>query len=345
MDSAPHLLHHPFVVRRSQLGEKLAGVKGLTFDVSGNWASGTNLSDDIGNAFTVAQVFAGREVLLTNLYIQQSLLDGRLDLKVGRFSTGADFFIAPLDTGLVNAALSPIVFVIQQNVPSVTDDPNTTWAGRVTARPAAGLSLSVGAFYSDPDFDPLTTNGTDFGISASAGYFLIGDATYRLNSGKEDSGLPGRYRAGGYYDSNQYASLTNSARRQTGNYGVYLIGEQMVYREGGPGSDQGLSVFAGFVYAPQERINPVPWFASAAASYRGLLPGRERDTAAFALYYDGFSRNLPGQTYEMVLEWTYSIAIARWLTVQPDLQYVINPGGRSSVGSAVVIGAQLAVEF
>jgi carbohydrate-selective porin OprB len=45
------------------------------------------------------------------------------------------------------------------------------------------------------------------------------------------------------------------------------------------------------------------------------------------------------------LDWTYAIAVARWLTVQPNLQYVINPGGRSSVGSAVVVGAQLAVEF
>ena len=62
-------------------------------------------------------------------------------------------------------------------------------------------------------------------------------------------------------------------------------------------------------------------------------------------YYGDFSRHLPGQTYELVLEWTFAIAVARWLTVQPDLQYVINPGGRSSVGSAVVVGAQLAVEF
>jgi len=75
------------------------------------------------------------------------------------------------------------------------------------------------------------------------------------------------------------------------------------------------------------------------------VPGRDKDTAAFALYYGGFSRDLPGQTYELLLEWTYAIAVTRWLTVQPDLQYVINPGGRSSVGNAVVVGAQLAVEF
>lgn len=325
--------------------EKLAGVRGLTFDVSGDWASGTNLSDDIGNIFTVAQAFAGREVLLGNLYLQQSLLDGRLDLKAGRFSTGADFLTSPLDMSFVNAALNPIVFAIQKNVPSVTDDPNTTWGGRVVARPSAGLSLAAGAFYSDLALDPLTANGTEFGISGSAGYFVIGEAAYRFNAEKGDTGLPGRYRVGGYYDSNEYASLSNPGRAQHGNYGFYLLGEQMVHREGGAGSDQGLSVFGGFICAPQERINTLPYFVSAGASYRGLVRGRDKDSAAFALYYGGFSRDLPGQTYELVLEWTYAIAVARWLTVQPDLQYVINPGGRSSVGNAVVIGAQLAVEF
>jgi porin len=293
----------------------------------------------------VAQAFEGRVVRLSNLYLQQSLLDGRLDVKAGRFATGADFLIAPVDANLVNDTLNPILDAVQKNVPGVTAPPNTTWGGRVIARPTEALSLSAGAFYSDPNLDLLTATGTDFGISGSAGYFFVGEAAYRLNSEKGDAGLPGRYRAGGYYDSNEYASLTNPGRQQTGTYGFFLLGEQMVYRAGGAGSDQGLSIFGAFIYAPQQRINPLPHFASAGASYRGLVPGRYKDTAGFALYYGGFSCHLPGQTYELVLEWTYAIAVARWLTVQPDLQYVINPGGRSSVGNAVVVGAQLAVEF
>jgi porin len=325
--------------------EKLAGLRGLTVGVSGDWTSGTNLSDDIGNIFTVAQAFDGREVRLANLYLQQSLLDGRLDIKAGRFSTGADFLATPVDVSLVNAALNPVVLAIQKNVPGVTAPPDTTWGGRVIVRPTEALSLSAGAFYSDPVLDQLTANGTEFGISGSAGYFVIGEAGYRLNSEKGATGLPGRYRAGGYYDSNEYTSLTQPGRQQTGNYGFFLLGEQMVYREGGAGIGQGLSLFGALIFAPQRRINTLPWFASAGASYRGLVPGRDKDAAGFALYYGGFSRDLPGQTYELALEWTYAIAVARWLTVQPDLQYVISPGGRSSVGNAVVVGAQLAVEF
>lgn len=131
---------------------------------------------------------------------------------------------------------------------------------------ASTLSLSAGAFYSDPTLNQLTANGTEFGISGSAGYFVIGGAAYRLNSEKGDTGLPGRYRAGGYYDSNEYAFLNNSSRQQSGNYGVFLLGEQMVYREGAAGSDQGLSLFGVLIYAPQQRINTLPWFASAGAS-------------------------------------------------------------------------------
>ena len=325
--------------------EKLAGLKGLAVGVSGDWASGTNLSDDIGNIFTVAQTFEGRIVRLSNLYLQQSLFDGRLDVRAGRFATGADFLGSPAGLSLVNDTLNPILDAVQKNVPSVTAPPNSTWGGRVIARPTEALSLWAGAFYSDPALNQTTANGTEFGISRSAGYFVIGEAGYRLNSEKGDTGLPGRYRAGGYYDSNQYAFLDNPGRQQMGNYGLFLLGEQMVYREGGPGSNQGLTVFGGLIYAPQQRINTLPWFASAGATYRGLVPGRDKDAAIFALYYGGFSRDLPGQTYELVLEWAYAMAVTRWLTVQPDLQYVINPGGRSSVGNAVVVGAQLAVEF
>jgi porin len=325
--------------------EKLAGARGLTFGASSDWASGTNLSSDIGNMFNVAQAFVGSVVRLSNVYLQQSLLDGRLDLKAGRFATGADFLTPPADVGLVNESLNPLLNAIQKNVPTVTVPPNTTWGGRVIARPIGSLSLSAGAFSSDPALNQLTANGTEFGISGSAGYFVIGEAGYRLNSEKGDTGLPGRYRAGGYYDSNEYDFLDNSGRQQSGNFGFFLLGEQMVYRESGAGSVRGLSLFGALISAPQQRVNTMPWFASAGASYRGLVPGRENDTAGFALYYGGFSRDLPGQTYELVLEWTYAFALTRWLTIQPDVQYVINPGGRSSVGNAVVVGAQVAVGF
>ncbi|HEY7251690.1 MAG TPA: hypothetical protein VIG37_14435 [Methylomirabilota bacterium] len=68
--------------------------------------------------------------------------------------------------------------VVQVNVPGVTTGPNATWGGRVIARPTEALSLTAGAFYSDPSLDQLTANGTEFAIDAGNGYFAIGEASY-----------------------------------------------------------------------------------------------------------------------------------------------------------------------
>jgi len=325
--------------------ETLAGLRGLRLHTSADWASGTDLSRDVGNVFTVAQFFEGRQARLYTLFLQQTLLNGRLDFKVGRFGTADNFLTPPAAANVVNEALNPIVVGLQQNVPSVTADPNATWGGRALGWPSEKVSLAVGAFYSDPTLDTLTANGTEFGIDRKAGYFLIGETAYHVNQGKGATGLPGRYRVGGYYDSNRYAHLDDARREARGNFGFYLLGEQMVYRESETEGSQSLSLFGAFVWAPREQINTMPYFVSAGASYRGLLPGRDQDAAVFALYYGGFSRVLPGRTYELVLEWTYTINVAPWLSVHPDIQYVIRPSGQSSVGNALVVGGQLWFSF
>ena len=58
-------------------------------------------------------------------------------------------------------------------------------------------------------------------------------------------GLPGRYRLGGYYDSNQYVSFNNPGHQQTGNYGLYVMGEQMVFINPGGVSSVGNAVVLG----------------------------------------------------------------------------------------------------
>ena len=69
-------------------------------------------------------------------------------------------------------------------------------------RRRAALSLSAGAFYSDPTLNQLTANGTEFGITSAAGYFVVGEIGYLVHAENNAPGLPGRYRVGGYYDSN-----------------------------------------------------------------------------------------------------------------------------------------------
>ncbi|RPJ27094.1 MAG: hypothetical protein EHM35_14425, partial [Planctomycetaceae bacterium] len=60
---------------------------------------------DIGNTFTVSQIFGGETVWLYALALEwPSLLDDRLDIRVGRIGAGDDFLTSPLYSAFVNFA-------------------------------------------------------------------------------------------------------------------------------------------------------------------------------------------------------------------------------------------------
>jgi porin len=48
---------------------------------------------------------------------------------------------------------------------------------------------------------------------------------------------------------------------------------------------------------------------------------------------------------ETAIEWSYEMPLAGWLTLQPNLQYIVNPGGDSSIDDAVVAGLRFAVGY
>ena len=61
----------------------------------------------------------------------------------------------------------------------------------------------------------------------------------------------------------------------------------------------------------------------------------------------------PIRRSETVLELTYQAVVAPWLTVQPDFQYVLSPGGSvpnpqapaRAVGDAAVLGLRTTIVF
>jgi porin len=54
---------------------------------------------------------------------------------------------------------------------------------------------------------------------------------------------------------------------------------------------------------------------------------------------------VPIQTSETVLEVDYGAKIAPWLTLRPNLQYIIRPNGTGTIPDAFVIGLYTQVTF
>ncbi len=84
-----------------------------------------------------------------------------------------------------------------------------------------------------------------------------------------------------------------AARRPlSGRWGVYLLADQMIYRES-PGSDRGLTIFGVFVYAHPDTAL-LQYFWEAGLLYRGTFPGRDQDTIGLAVNQSRVSNQLIG---------------------------------------------------
>jgi len=239
--------------------EKLINIKGLRFRVSGSWATGRSLTDDfIGNFFQVSSVFSGTEARLYQLYLEQSLFDDMLNIALGRLATGDEFMTSPIFFNFVSLAFDQNPISVLFNIPSFTVDPVSTWGARVKVRPFKEFYAMLGIYNSELGSGKISFN--NFEASFNGEGLLIGELGYMLNSDKDSNGFPGNFKVGAYYDTNRFTVLSAPDEKRRGNYGFYLVMDQMISREDGRGSDQGLKSFATFTLAPSEDINTFPFF-------------------------------------------------------------------------------------
>ena len=343
--------------------EKLAGLRGGRFHFSVSQRSGESLTRrDIMNTFDVAQVCCVDTYKLVNLSYQQSLFDDKLNIRLGRIAGGDEFLSSPIYWLFVQNGIdgNPVGIFFNTGFSAY---PNATWGVRVRTHPIENSYIMAGAYNANPDRLDRSKHGADFSFDGP--YFFIAEAGYHLNELLRDKGLPGNYKIGGYHQTGNFKNFSNPEATKSGNWGFYVLIDQMIYREKGEKSlavDQGLTPFGAFLFAPDSEINTFPFFMNGGLVYKGLIPGRYRDYAGFAFVYGKFSDKLdPTVTqntefqltdtsmtprdFEAVLEWMYKIQLTPWLYIQPDVQYVINPSGRKDIKDALVLGFQLGVSM
>ncbi|MCX6960409.1 MAG: carbohydrate porin [Verrucomicrobia bacterium] len=165
-------------------------------------------------------------------------------------------------------------------------------------------------------------------------------------------GLPGHYWMGGYYSTWTYPQF-GSSQRQNGAYGLYWHFDQMLYRLN-PFKDTGLTAWSAFMLCPQQNTAKVPFQYNGGLVYTGMIPFRPQDVSIFGVAYGNFSSNYAQAnqataggyaTYELAYEFGYRINLTKFAYIQPDAQWIINPGGTGTIPNALVLGAQIGVTF
>ena len=119
-------------------------------------------------------------------------------------------------------------------------------------------------------------------------------------------------------------------------------------------SDQGLYFFSLFDFAPSYN-SKMPFYFQTGLIYKGLIPTRDADQLGVAIAYGNYSYDqiqseqnkgdYINQVYEAVIEFDYRIQVNQWAYIQPDLQYIIRPGGTGQVENDTILGFQFGVTF
>jgi porin len=81
--------------------------------------------------------------------------------------------------------------------------------------------------------------------------------------------------------------------------------------------------------------------------WQGPIPGRSDDVFGVGFNTVRFSEARGAgftENWEFTTEVFYKVHLTGWMSIQPDLQYIVNPGGRG-LDNALVGIVQLAVQF
>jgi porin len=103
--------------------------------------------------------------------------------------------------------------------------------------------VQAGVYDGNPD---RFGDGTRINLHEEEGALAYFEAGYRLNSATGDTGLPGNYKVGAWYHTDDFfdmeTTLMSMVTGQTpemhsGDWGVYLLVDQTLYRENEPDQD------------------------------------------------------------------------------------------------------------
>jgi porin len=343
---------------------KLVGLPGASFVASMSERDGNSLSHDrVGNVFTIQQDYGGDTFKIIDLAYVQKLLDDRIEFEAGRIAAGDDFLVSPYDWVFMQNAFDGNPVGIFFNSPGMTAYPNSAWGARLKVRPTPRTYIMGGVYNGDPGIRANSHNGVDMSMHGPA--FAIVEAGYQKSGLPGDSGLVGNYRVGAWYDNSSYEDFGTVEQEtpvsyERGNWGLYTLCDQVLLAFGDRSRDSGLGICASALVSPNQSISQLPYFFTGGIVARGFLHARPLDVAGFGVVYGEFSDQLRqaeereqifnpaigAQNDEAVLELTYRFSFDNSaILFQPDIQYVINPGGTGRINNALVLGFQIGFNF
>lgn len=311
--------------------ERAFGWRGATVRVSGFWNDDDTLSERlVGDIQAVSGKDASGGARLYEAWVRQEIGGG--GVKLGVIDLNSDLALNKAALLFVNGAQGLGVDLAQVGRDGPSVFPNTG-LGMLAELPIDGhWQVKIGAFDGAPG---------DSRIGGEHGALVLAELLH-------ESDNETRFALGVWSHTAKIEAMGGAVQRDS-SMGGYALVERPLARWG----DRRLDGFARLGLA-EPKTEEIAATYSAGLVLSGRLLGFEDEAlgVAFTTAQTGRPRRraqaalgAPVDKHETAVELTYRAQVTPWLAVQPDVQYVINPGADPALKNALVAGVRFEVSW
>lgn len=328
---------------------KALGLAGGTVNVSALQIHGRSLSAYyLDNLQAANGNEADDATRLWELWYDQTI-GANADVKLGQQSIDNEFMVSTNSGLFVNTMAGWPLVPSDDLFAGGPAYPLSSLGARVLVKPAGNVTLLAGVFDDDPpgdafDDDPQEKDAGGVRFSLRSGALMIAEAQLARPGGV--------YRLGFWVDTGRFVDQETGAPHK-GNTSIYGVVDQSLAPN--------VNVFARLMGAPDAQ-NLIDFSLNGGVTLSAPLAARPNDMAgidfglakvsgrAAALDREGGG---PVRSTEELVELTYQAQAAPWLVVQPDVQFIVHPGGgivdpddgARMLGDEVVAGIRAVTSF
>ncbi|MDA8095130.1 MAG: carbohydrate porin [Betaproteobacteria bacterium] len=338
------------------------GWRAGTFYASLLQIHGRNLSRaDLHVLQAVTNAEADRSTRLWELWYDQPLGPSKLDLRVGQQSVDQEWMVSQNAAAFLNGTFGWAPVPAGDLPGGGPAYPLSVLGARLRGRIGHAWALMAGLYNGSPvrgqPRHPQLQNrhGTSFPLNGGA--LAIAELQYAERPPADPASAPPTavYKLGLWYDTEKFSDLefdntghslaspasTGIAQTHRGDYAFYAVADRTLWRSPHDPA-RTLNVFLRPMWTPLTDRNFINFSLNAGITMTAPFRGRDADLVGLGVGYAHVSpraaaltrdqaffshTSTPVPSGETIIEATYRYQATPWLELQPDVQYVLNPGG------------------
>lgn len=288
-------------------------------------------------------------------WIEKQWQGGKYSALFGLYDLNSEFYVTHNSGIFLNPSPGIGAELAQTGLNGPSVFPTSSVGLRVNYHPTAEVYAQAVVLDGVPG-NPDNSRGTHIQFHDGDGTLRVVEVGY--TPGKAKRGEPAnlrktdKYAVGAWSYTSRFADLTEingmgDPLMHKGNRGFYVLAERALYRDT-RNPDSHVDGFIRYGQANAD-FNQLSSYSQVGLVFSGMIARRSEDQFAVS-----FSTARTGEKYrlaasmadmeadshETIWEATYRIHKTSWLNVQPDIQYVINPGADVGIKNAIVLGVR-----